>query len=104
VACTHRRRRRLADLRDLTGRHTLAPFHHPQGCDVLLANIISGVLCELQPSFKPLLAPGGWLVLAGLLDEQVDAVVAAYAPWITLRPCGGRDGWTALAGQRVASG
>jgi dimethylamine/trimethylamine dehydrogenase len=22
-------------LRDLTGRHTLAPFHHPQGCDVL---------------------------------------------------------------------
>ena len=81
-----------------------SPASLPRGCDVLLANIISGVLCELQPSFEPLLAPGGWLVLAGLLDEQVDAVVAAYAPWIALRPCGGRDGWTALAGQRSAAG
>lgn len=74
----------------------------PAGCDLLLANIISGVLCELQPRFKQLLAPGGWLVMAGLLDEQVEAVVAAYAPWITLTPCGQHAGWTALAGQRPA--
>ena len=79
-----------------------SPATLPQGCDLLLANIISGVLCELQPSFKPLLAPGGWLVLAGLLDEQVESVVAAYAPWIHLQPCGQREGWTALCGHSAA--
>jgi ribosomal protein L11 methyltransferase len=73
----------------------------PPTADVLLANIISGTLCELEPRFERLLRPGGRLVLAGILDEQAASVVAAYAPWIRLSSFGERDGWTGLAGLRT---
>jgi ribosomal protein L11 methyltransferase len=72
----------------------------PGDADVLLANIISGILCELSPRFAQLLRPGARLVLAGILDEQVESVVAAYSPWIVLEPFARRDGWTALSGTR----
>lgn len=73
----------------------------PCNSAVLLANIISGILCELAPRFETLLRPGAQLVLAGILDEQVDSVIDAYAPFIALRPFGRRDGWTGLAGTRA---
>ena len=49
-----------------------APF------DLLIANILAGPLVELAPYFAKAVAPGGMVVLAGLLDSQADAVVAAY--------------------------
>ena len=49
-----------------------APF------DLLIANILAGPLIELAPSFARMVTPGASLVLAGLLDTQADAVIAAY--------------------------
>ena len=49
-----------------------APF------DLLIANILAGPLVELAPSFAKAVVPGAMIVLAGLLDSQADAVVAAY--------------------------
>ena len=49
-----------------------APF------DLIIANILAGPLIELAPDFAAALAPGGTIVLAGLLDTQADAVAAAY--------------------------
>ena len=49
-----------------------APF------DLLIANILAGPLVELAPSFAKAAAPGAMVVLAGLLDNQAQAVVAAY--------------------------
>jgi ribosomal protein L11 methyltransferase len=46
--------------------------------DLLIANILAGPLIELAPSLAGALAPGGRLILAGLLDRQVGAVAAAY--------------------------
>ena len=46
--------------------------------DLLIANILAGPLIELAPPFANALAPGGTLILAGLLDTQADAVIAAY--------------------------
>jgi ribosomal protein L11 methyltransferase len=51
-----------------------APF------DLIVANILAGPLIELAPDFASALAPGGAVVLAGLLDAQADAVIAAYEP------------------------
>jgi ribosomal protein L11 methyltransferase len=45
--------------------------------DLIIANILAGPLISLAPAFAAHLAPGGSLVLAGLLDEQADAVIAA---------------------------
>jgi ribosomal protein L11 methyltransferase len=46
--------------------------------DLLIANILAGPLVELAPSFACAVSPGATLILAGLLDTQADAVVAAY--------------------------
>jgi ribosomal protein L11 methyltransferase len=49
-----------------------APF------DLIIANILAGPLIERAPAFTRALAPGGTLILAGLLDSQAEAVTAAY--------------------------
>ncbi len=46
--------------------------------DLLIANILAGPLIELAPSFAAAVTPGATIVLAGLLDTQADAVIAAY--------------------------
>jgi ribosomal protein L11 methyltransferase len=49
-----------------------APF------DLLIANILAGPLIELAPHFARAIAPGGMVVLAGLLDTQAESVSRAY--------------------------
>jgi len=49
-----------------------APF------DLLIANILAGPLIELAGEFTTAVAPGGTIILAGLLDSQADAVARAY--------------------------
>jgi len=46
--------------------------------DLLIANILAGPLIELAPSFATSVAPGASVILAGLLDTQAEAVIAAY--------------------------
>ena len=46
--------------------------------DLLIANILAGPLIELAPAFAKAVAPGASIILAGLLDTQADAVIAAY--------------------------
>lgn len=47
--------------------------------DVVLANIGAAVLRDLAADFAAALAPDGVLVLSGVLDVQVDGVLAAFA-------------------------
>ena len=49
-----------------------APF------DLIIANILAGPLIELAPAFAKSLAPGGTIILAGLLDSQAAGVTQAY--------------------------
>jgi ribosomal protein L11 methyltransferase len=51
---------------------TRAPY------DLIIANILAGPLIELAPSVAATLAPGGRLLLAGLLAPQAERVAAAY--------------------------
>ncbi|MEA3031750.1 MAG: ribosomal protein methyltransferase [Sphingomonadales bacterium] len=46
--------------------------------DLVIANILAGPLIDLAPSLAGALAPGGRLILAGLLDHQAAAVSMAY--------------------------
>ena len=46
--------------------------------DLICANILAGPLITLAPALAAIAAPGGSLVLAGLLERQRTAVVAAY--------------------------
>lgn len=46
--------------------------------DLFIANILAGPLVELAPAFAAATAPGGNLLLAGLLETQEDRVRRAY--------------------------
>ncbi len=46
--------------------------------DLIVANILAGPLIALAPALAEALAPGGRLILAGLLDRQAGGVAAAY--------------------------
>jgi ribosomal protein L11 methyltransferase len=46
--------------------------------DLVIANILAGPLIELAPSIGVVLAEGGTLILAGLLNRQAEDVAQAY--------------------------
>lgn len=79
--------------------HELAP---EERFDLVVANILSGPLQLLAPLLCRHLAPGGRLLLSGVLAEQAPQVAAAYAPFLPLAVAHELDGWVALAGQLTA--
>lgn len=68
---------------------------------LVLANILAGPLAELADPIIELMAPGARLVLAGLLDTQMDGLVSAYAPRVALSVFARRDEWVCLSGIRA---
>ena len=60
---------------------------------LVLANILATPLRLLAPLLAGHLAPGGHLVLAGILERQADELKAAYAPWCALDVSDREDGW-----------
>ncbi len=74
--------------------------------DVVVANILANPLIALAPVLSAAVARGGRLVLTGILDPQVEAVVAAY-PDIPLAEGDRRsaDGatWVRLEGRRASA-
>jgi ribosomal protein L11 methyltransferase len=81
-----------AGLPDLAqGRYTL-----------VLANILATPLKLLAPLLSGHLAPGGWLVMAGILDRQADELSAAYAPGLDVQVVDREDGWVLMCARRPA--
>lgn len=72
--------------------------------DVVLANILAGPLVQLAPVIGGSLAPGGSLVLAGLLAAHADEVAEAYRPWCGDMERAGREAWVRLSGTCAADG
>ncbi len=60
---------------------------------LVLANILATPLKVLAPLLCAHVAPGGHLVLAGILERQADELVQAYAPYCTLSVADREDGW-----------
>ena len=63
---------------------------------VVLANILATPLKVLAPLLWSRVAPGGSLVLAGILERQVDELKAAYAPYCELSVSDREDGWVLM--------
>ena len=71
----------------------------PAPAEVVVANILANPLRVLAPLLSALVAPGGSLVLAGLLDRQAEEIAACY-PAFALTAWRSLDGWTCLAGAK----
>ena len=67
---------------------------------LVLANILASPLKLLAPVLAGHVAPGGDLVLAGILERQADELRAAYAPWLAIEVADTDDGWILMTGRR----
>lgn len=70
--------------------------------DVVVANILSSPLKLMAPMLSGRVAPGGALILSGVLSRQAEEVAAAYAPFIKLSVWAEHEGWVALSGNLPA--
>jgi ribosomal protein L11 methyltransferase len=69
---------------------------------LVFANILATPLKLLAPLLCAHVAPGGDLVLAGILERQADELKAAYAGWLTLQVSDIEDGWILMTAHRLA--
>src|SRR3546814_19118497 len=70
---------------------------------LVVANILSNPLKVLAPMLANRVAPGGHLVLSGVLERQAQEVAKAYATWLEMDVWCAREGWGCLHGRRSAS-
>ncbi|MCY3838381.1 MAG: 50S ribosomal protein L11 methyltransferase [Gammaproteobacteria bacterium] len=69
--------------------------------DVVLANLVAGTIRGLAGAFSDRVAPGGELLLSGILARQVEWVVDAYSKQeFRFEVPTYRDGWAMLRGHR----
>lgn len=77
------------------------PEQLPDGqFNLVVANILSNPLKVLAPMLVNRVAPGGQLVLSGVLERQAHEVSQAYMPWLELSVWQAKEGWVCLHGQR----
>ncbi len=58
------------------------PLHELEGrFSLVVANILAPILLAIGPHLLPRVAPGGRLVLSGLLEREADRVAAAFSGW-----------------------
>jgi len=75
--------------------HAAAPF------DLIFANILKGPLIDLAPDVAAHCAPGGHVILSGLLNAQAEDVIAAYADaGLSLKARAEIGDWTTLTLKR----
>lgn len=68
--------------------------------NTVLANILATPLKVLAPLLCAHVAPGGALVLAGVLERQTAELQQAYAEYLTLEVADTEDGWVLLVARR----
>jgi ribosomal protein L11 methyltransferase len=82
-------------------RAGLADTAHGQ-YPLVLANILATPLTLLAPLLCQHVAPGGHLILAGILERQASGLQAAYAPWLSLEVQTQEEDWILMTAQRAA--
>ncbi len=70
--------------------------------DLLIANILFNPLLELRLIFAQLLSDGATLVVSGLLEDQVDALMLHYTQGFVRPKFRQLDGWALVQAHRAA--
>lgn len=79
----------------------LAPDAWGPRFDLVVANILEGILLDLAPRLVAALAPGGRLLLSGFTPVQTPALRAAFtALGLAMETQAVLDGWALLQGRR----
>ncbi len=70
--------------------------------DLVMANILANTLIELAPTLQNSARVGGYVLLSGVLQDQVETVRRAY-PLVEFATTRLEDGWACMAGRRLRS-
>jgi ribosomal protein L11 methyltransferase len=65
---------------------------------LVVANILAAPLKVLAPLLCAHIEPGGQLLLAGILERQVEDIQLSYQPYIRLQVADSMDGWVLMHG------
>ena len=80
------------------------PEHFPGlQADIVLANILARPLIDMAARISALPAAGGQLLLSGILNEQAESVILAYADTIKLHSPVSREEWCRIDGEKTGS-
>jgi ribosomal protein L11 methyltransferase len=71
-----------------------------QPAQIVVANILANPLTVLAPLLARLTLPGGRIALSGILVEQTQSVLDAYAANFVMQSAGTDEGWVLLTGIR----
>jgi len=66
--------------------------------DLLIANILAQPLMELASIFHELLNNNGVLVISGVIENQANMLIEAYAPYLNIEITNQEQEWVCLAG------
>jgi len=70
--------------------------------NLIFANILAGPLMGLAPDITKALAPGGRVILSGILDEQAATVAASFEKaGLSVSPQPSLSGWTSLLASKL---
>lgn len=70
--------------------------------DIILANLFANPLCELIELFNHYLSSNGQILLAGMLMEQSQQVMATYEKYFSINIINELDGWPLLLAKKKA--
>lgn len=87
---------------DMSRLSLYLPDDFPAGgvYDLVMANILAEPLIALADKLVSHIRPGGEIILSGILKEQADSVMAAYAPIVRFIDIRQREDWVLLYGKR----
>jgi ribosomal protein L11 methyltransferase len=68
--------------------------------EILIANLLLRPVLELRTEFAARLVPGGRIALSGIMEDQVPAVLEAYAEAFKMEPPRFNGEWALVAGIR----
>ncbi len=92
-------RNQVADIEYFVPEEFAQSAHAEAKFDIVVANILSSPLKLMAPMLSGRVAPGGALILSGVLARQAEEVAAAYAPFIKMGVWAEHEGWVALHGR-----
>ncbi len=71
--------------------------------DLIFANILAGPLMGLANDIEAAIAPGGYVILSGILDEKADQVAEHFRErGLQVTPQPSLEGWTSLLAEKRA--